>query len=298
MKIKEYTICSDKLEVKFLNLGATITEINYRGINRILKFEELNSYTDNTMYLGATVGRTAGRIKDGKIPGGQLKKNFMDKHNLHGNDLHNILYDVTIYDNKAVLKYLDPAGEYPGNLNITIEFVLIENSLLQIINADSDVPTVINFTNHTYFNLNGKGKILNHKLKIDADCVGLLDNEYIPIEFEKVSNTAFDFRAERLILESIIQGDKQFLTTGFIDHPYKLRGMVKLVGDDCTLKISTNQKYLVAYLGSQICNEEKKLDNNINENYVGLCLETQNCPGQIDLQTKYMYETKYTFEKS
>lgn len=295
MDIKEYTISNEILEVKFLNLGAVITEINFKGINRVLKFKDLTAYLDNTMYLGATVGRTAGRIKNGTIEQGQLCKNFLGKHNLHGNNLHQVFYDVKLTQDSAKLSYTDPEGEYPGNLQIEIQFKIENNKLIQTIDATSDKPTLINFTNHTYFNLNGTGKMLTHELMIDSNSVAKLNEEYIIDDFVPVENTAFDFNQSHPILDALIKGDKQFLITGFIDHPYQLEGNLQLKGDDCMMVIDTNQKFLVAYLGSQIANESNKLENNINENYVGLCLETQKCPGDLEMVTEYAYKTAYTF---
>lgn len=296
MQIREYVLQNDDLEVKFLNLGAIITEINFKGINRVLRFEELSAYANNTMYLGAIVGRTAGRIKDGVFSTGQLSKNYLGKHNLHGNDLNKCLYDVQLFDNYAVLKYTDLEGDYPGDLDIEIKFELKDNSLLQTIKAECNKPTLINMTNHTYFNLNGEGSILDHELKISANKVGILNTEMLTEGLADVDNTAFDFRNNKVIEKALIQGDPQFKISGFIDHPYLLTGDIKLKGKNCTLTIETNQPYVVAYLGSQISTEPNKLLNNQNNNYVGLCLEPQKCPGDIELVDTYVSNTLYRFE--
>lgn len=295
MKIEEYTIANDELEIKFLNLGAIITEVNYKGKNRVLRFEDLSSYQNNVMYLGAIVGRTAGRIKDGKFAGGVLPRNYLGKHNLHGNNLNLRFYEVTITNDQAQLKYTDCEAEYPGELDITITFTLNENSLHQEIKCESTKPTLVNMTNHTYFNLNGSGSILDHSLEINASNVGILDNEMITIGLSDVTNTAFDFKAKRKISDAMKQGDDQFQISGFIDHPYLLKGNVVLYGDEIKMEIETNQPYLVAYLGSQIANEQNKLRNNHNQNYVGLCLETQKKPGDIDLITNYYSSTLFSF---
>lgn len=295
MEIKEYTIKSNSLEVKFLNLGAIITEINYKGKNRVLKFENYDAYRNNTMYLGAVVGRTAGRIKGGLYEKGQLEKNFINKHNLHGNDLNKVYYTVEQIENSAILKYTDPAADYVGNLNIEVEYEIVDNVLYQKIKGISDRPTLINMTNHTYFNLNGIDTILNHNLQINANKVGKLDEEMITTKFVDVANTAFDFRQQRKIKSSLKQGNPQFKISGFIDHPFKLEGNIALVGEDCKLEILTNQPYVVVYAGSQIETEANDLENDMNHKYAGICLETQKCPGDIELITSYESNTKYRF---
>lgn len=295
MKIKEYTIANEFIEVKFLNLGAIITEINYKGINRVLKFQDYNSYLNNTMYLGAVVGRTAGRIKNGEYELGKLQKNFLGKHNLHGNNMNLLFYDVDCNLDSAVLNVVDKEGDFNGDLNVEIKYLLEGNSLFQYICGNCDEPTLINMTNHSYFNLNGEGSILDHEMKIDASHIGVLNDEMLTVDFKELKTTAFDFTSPRTVRNALIQGDEQFTITGFIDHPYKLTGAISLWGSDCKMEIQTNQPYVVAYLGSQIDKETQPLANNDLSNYHGLCLEPQKCPGDTLLVTSYEYCTKYTF---
>lgn len=295
MEIKEYAIKSDNLEVKFLNLGAIITEINYKGKNRVLNFENYDSYKDNSMYLGAIVGRTAGRIRDGVYPGGKLKLNFLNKHNLHGNDLNCKYYDVELKQNGAILRLTDLEGEYLGDAMFEVEYKINDRELTQTIKGISNKPTLMNMTNHTYFNLNSDKEILNHNLQIDANKVGQLDGEMITTKFVDVVNTAFDFRQSRKIKSSLEQGDPQFEISGFIDHPFMLEGNIALAGEDCKLEILTNQPYVVVYAGSQIERETNVLENDMNHKFAGICLETQKCPGDIELITEYESITKYKF---
>lgn len=297
MKIVEYTLKKGSLEVKFLNLGAIITEINYKGINRVLRFKKLDSYLNNTMYLGAIVGRTAGRIENGVFPGGKLQTNFLNKHNLHGNDMHLKYYNVDMIDEStATLSVIDSEGEYPGDLDVSIKYSILNDSLNQEILARSTAMTPINMTNHTYFNLNGTGTILDHQLQIDSTQVGILNHEMITSDFGNVAKTAFDFRHNRVIRTSLEQGDDQFEISGFIDHPYKLDGLIQLLGNDCRMTIKTNQPYVVAYLGSQIDAEMNELLNSSGKKYSALCLETQKCPGDTELVDEYYSITQYEFK--
>lgn len=296
MEIKEYSIKKGDLEVKFLNLGAVITEINYKHINRVIKFEKLSAYLENSMYLGAVVGRTAGRIKNGQFSDGQLSRNFLNKHNLHGNGMHIKFYDVKLIDQStAVLSVVDPEGDYPGNLNLELKYSIDNNSLHQEITGSCDKPTLINMTNHTYFNLNGNGTILDHQLQINSQRVGVLNDEMLTVDLIDVDGSAFDFNQHRVIRDALDQGDKQFAITGFIDHPFELNGNMELIGNDCSMVVETNQPYVVGYFGSQISNETNLFKNNQITNYAGLCLETQKCPGDIQLISDYYSSTKFIF---
>lgn len=293
--IVEYTISNQDIEVKVLNLGAIITEINYKGKNRVLKFSDYQSYLNNTMYLGSIVGRTAGRIKDGKFEGGSLPLNYIGKHNLHGNDLNKLFYKVKQSNQRLILTAIDYENDYPGDLDIEICYSLENSTLKQEIKCSSNKPTLINMTNHTYFNLDTKNPILDLNLKIESEEVGVLNDEMITTDLQAVANTAFDFRNSRLIADSLKQGDEQFAISGFIDHPFKLKGDVCLESKDCKMKIETNMPYVVGYFGSQIESETKHLENVPNKNYYGICLETQKCPGDTELVTTFYSQTNYQF---
>ncbi len=294
-EIKEYTIVNGDYRLKFLNLGAVITEYSYKEQNIVLSFEDNNSYLNNSTYMGAVVGRTAGRIKNATIGTWKIPVNFNGKHNLHGNDLHLRYYEVQAKDNSAELKLYDKEGDFPGNANIKIQYTLTDEGLEQIIDAYSDTPTVFNFTNHAYFNLDQTKSILDHNLQIPAQKVGQLDSDLLPINDVSLEGTAFDFNDEKLIRQAYEQGDKQFKYSKFIDHPYKLAGdgNIILKSDKLKLKISTNQDYVVVYCGNYIGEEVNKLKGGMNKDYSAICLETQKRPNDTELVTHYMSKTLY-----
>lgn len=291
-QIKQYQINHGDYQLKFLNIGAVITEYSYKGHNIVLSFENLESYKSNSTYLGSVVGRTAGRIRDGKIEGWQLPLNQDGKHNLHGNDLHYKFYKVELSDNKAMLTLSDPEGEFPGNAEIKITFELTDEGLIQTIEAESDKPTVFNMTNHSYFNLSGES-ILDHQLQIEADTILALDHDLLPVGTINVKDTAFDFNYPRNISDSFELGHEQFEYSKFIDHPYQLNGKIELQSANLKLTIETDQDYLVVYTGNYIGDEQNLINGNMNQDYNAICLETQAAPGSIDLVTSYKSQTYY-----
>lgn len=293
-EIKEYTIINGEMKLSVLNIGAVITEFSKAGNNIVLKFEDYNSYLDNSTYLGSIVGRSAGRIRDAKLKNWNIPVNFNGKHNLHGNDLHYKFYDVKVNENSIELTLEDAEGEFPGNALIKVVYTLTETSLIQEIFGESDKPTVFNLTNHAYFSLDSSKSILENSLKIDADIVHELDCDLLPVGDITVDGTAFDFKTNRQIRDSFNQGHDQFEYSKYIDHPFKLNGNVELSCNDTKLTITTNQPYVVAYLGNYLGDEQNKLANNLNKDYQSICLETQKKPGDTELVTGYYSKTEYT----
>ncbi len=292
-EIVEYTIQKGNYKLKFLNIGAVITEYSYKNQNIVLAFKDYESYRNNSTYLGSIVGRSAGRIRDGEIEGWRLPLNQDRKHNLHGNDLHYRFYDVAVKESSAVLTLVDPEGDFPGNATIGVKYSLTEDGLIQEISATSDKPTVFNMTNHSYFNLNHNTSILNHKLQIEADQVLQLDEDLLPIGTIEVAGTAFDFNTPKQINDALEQGHDQFKYTKFIDHPFKLTGKIGLENDELKLEIETDQDYVVVYAGNYIGDETNRLKCDMNKDYYAICLETQAAPGNCDLTTEYKSITKY-----
>lgn len=292
-EIKEYQIEYDNFKLKFLNIGAVITEFSYKGHNIVLNFKEFEGYQENSTFLGSIVGRSAGRIRDGKIDGWQLPKNQDGKHNLHGNGLHYKLYDVQIIGSSAILTLNDPEGDFPGNAQIQIKYTLSDQGLVQEFNANSDKPTVFNMTNHSYFNLNGNDEILEHQLQIESDIVLELDEDLLPIGELAVEGTAFDFNTPKQIKVAKEQGHDQFKYSKFIDHPYKLKGAITLLGEKLKLEIDTDQDFVVVYCGNYLGDESNLINGDMNNDYYAICLETQHAPGSTSLVTEYSSKTIY-----
>lgn len=295
-KIKEYTIEYGDYRLKFLNIGAAIIEYSICNKNIVLAYENLESYKSNNICLGTIVGRTAGRIRGGKIPGWQLPLNENGKNNIHGNGLHHAYYDVMVYDNKAILTLHDKEGIFPGNADIKVTYTLTVEGLIQTIECLADTPTVFNMTNHSYFNL-GHETILTHNLEINANkCLGL-DEDNIPIHTIDVKDTLFDFNKKKLISDAKDMDHPQLAITKFLNHPYKLEGNIVLETNELMLEIITDEKFAVIYTGNHISDCQSRINNGLNHDYSGICIETQDAPGTTNLVDNYKTTTLFKLSK-
>lgn len=194
----------------------------------------IKEYLNDKMYLGPTVGRFANRIGDAKFSlDGQeynLIKNDGD-NTLHGGKagLDKKIWDAVQDGNTLTLTYFSPDGEegYPGNLKIKQIITLTENDEINIeFEAETDKPTVVNLTNHTYFNLKGEGDttILDHYVLIAADAFTPVSNEWIPSgEIKSVENTPFDFRQGKLVGKDINVDDEQLKNGQGYDHNWVVK---------------------------------------------------------------------------
>lgn len=297
-EINQYTIEHKGYKLKVLNIGATITEYSLDGHNVCLSFSNLEAYRSNELYAGCIVGRTAGRIKGGCVGDWQLPKNYHQIHNHHGNGLHLAFYEVQVFDNKIELTLEDPAGDYPGNAQIKVIYSLDDSGLTQEIIATSDKPTLFNFTNHSYFNLDLGKTVLDHDLQIACDQYAHLDDEMFVVENRDVSATAFDFRTKRTIGSSFDLDDQgQFARTKFIDHPFKLSGGLTYSSRNYQLDITTSSDYVVIYAANYLGDCESPLTGIEAHDYGAICFETQKVPGDVNLTDQFYSKTNYKLSK-
>ncbi|MHC0036956.1 aldose epimerase family protein [Pseudoneobacillus sp. C159] len=300
--IYSYSLLNDKgIEIHCSNYGCIITKIlapDRDGIyeNIVLGYDTLEEYAKDPYYLGAIIGRVAGRIKDGRFDldgkSYHLVKN--GKHHLHGGDrgFNKVIWNAKTFENDQEVgvsfSYLSKDGEegYPGNLAITVTYSLNNQNELSIRYAGrSDKKTILSMTNHSYLNLSGnlKRDILNHSLKIDSETFLELSNEFLPTgEMLNVSGTPFDFSTERLIRTGIESDHPQLkLVGGGYDHPFLLSNrknneiVLKDGESGRTLTIETNEVGVVVYSGNQLNS------NGHFRKHLGICLETQSLPDAI-----------------
>ena len=209
-KTSLYTIASDKLSLDVTDYGATVVALRVpdkegRIRDVILGYDNAGGYESGTDYLGTTVGRNANRIKDAEILiGGKrflLGKND-GNNNLHsGPDTwHTRLYTVSaVTENSVTFSLISPDLDqgFPGELDFSVTFTLNGNRLEIHYEAEADKDTVINVTNHSYFNLNGEGSgsVLDHHVWINADAYTESDAALIPTgRIIPVEGTPYDFR--------------------------------------------------------------------------------------------------------
>lgn len=227
------------LRVGITNYGATITGIHApdrdgRVADVCLGYDSLGGYLNapQNFYLGSTVGRVANRIAGGwtSLDGTPLTLETND----HPNHLHGGLrgFDARVWTleaegQAALLRYLSPDGEegYPGNLSVSVRFALTDDNGVRIdYEATTDAPTLINLTNHAYFNLRGTGDILAHELEIFSDHFTPITEHLVPTgEILPVAGTPFDFRERKPIGRDIDSPDDQLARAGGYDHNWILR---------------------------------------------------------------------------
>ncbi|OCL28748.1 hypothetical protein U472_00050 [Orenia metallireducens] len=303
-EVIKYTLNNEQLQLSILNYGGIITELytpnkDGKRENIVLGFDNIRAYEESSPYFGAITGRHAGRIANAQfsLKGEkyQLKANE-GKHNLHGGliGLDKRIWEVNKLTNGLELSYFSPHLEegFPANVTFKVRYLLIDNQLKIEYLGEPDRPTLINLTNHSYFNLAGDGKrdILKHQLKIDAQNFIALNKESIPTEeVREVVDTPFDFREFKEVGAEINTDYQQLKFTGGYDHPFILdHGEESIVLKDQesgrAMSISTDQPVLVFYSGNYLA-EEGILNNKVKaRRNLALCLETQDYPNAINLE--------------
>ena len=196
---------------KIINYGATIQELwvpdrTGKLGDVVLGFDNLKSYTGSHPHFGGVIGRVANRIAKGKFT--LDGKDYALAINNGPNTLHggNVSFDHRVWKAEAVeapnaagvkLTYLSPDGEegFPGNLSVTVTYTLTDDNALKIeYTATTDKPTLVNLTNHSYFNFSGAGDVLKDILYINADSYTPVDSTLIPTgEIAPVKDTPMDF---------------------------------------------------------------------------------------------------------
>ena len=280
-------------EVSITNYGGAITSLktpdrhgNFGDI--VLAYETLDDYVRNPRYFGALIGRHANRIARGRFSLNgieyQLPCNNGLNH-LHGGfkGFDKRVWDVSQDGNVLQLSYFSKDGEegYPGNLTASVDYTLIDNALQIDYRATTDHDTIVNLTNHSYFNLRGHGTILDHELTLHADSFTPVDEELIPTgEIRPVIGTPMDFRNGKAI-------GSQLAFIGGYDHNFVLNdwdGALRLAArlyEETTgrvLEILTTEPGIQFYSGNFLDGSLVGRNGVAYQKYTGLCLEPQHFP--------------------
>ena len=296
---------SHGVEVRAMDYGATIISIRTpdragRFDDVVLGFDGFDPYLTKARYFGSIVGRYGNRIAGGKftldgVPV-QLALNNGTNH-LHGgpHGFDKIIWHGERFErggsSGVVFTYTSPDGEehYPGTLQMTVTYTLTAQDELRLeYVAKTDKATPINLTNHSYFNLAGRGHgdILKHVLTLNADRYTPVDAALIPTgELASVQGTPFDFRQPTAIGARIDADNEQIKRGGGYDHNFVLNGwsasaerprQVAHVVDPSsgrTLDVATTEPGVQFYTGNNL--------NDASNGFVrraGFCLETQHYP--------------------
>lgn len=234
------------MSVRIMTLGAAVQQLivpdrQGQPADVVLGYATAQQYLDQPQYFGATVGRYANRIAAGKftLDGKQHRLETNDGPNhLHGGTrgLDKVVWQIDSVNAgspaRAVLSHTSPdgSGGYPGTLKVTAAYSLNDQNELSIeYRATTDEPTIVNITNHSYFNLLGGAStsdVMDHRLTLFADEFTPVDETSIPIgELRPVAGTPFDFRQPHAIGERIRNGKNEQLRIGRgYDHNFVVDG--------------------------------------------------------------------------
>lgn len=321
-----YTLCNvNGMEISIINYGATITSLkvpikNNQLIDVVLGFDTLEDYMksfqiEGSPYFGAVIGRYAGRISNANFPlnGKQivLHKNH-GNHTLHGGfkSFSTAFWDVKSITNRPspsiTLTYtsLNHEENFPGELTVEVTYTLTEENEVKIVyKAHSTEDTIINLTQHSYFNLEGqKASVLNQMLEINSDKILEVDSENIPTgQILPIENTSFDFTSPKNCPEKI---DTSFILKD--NNIFSASLFSKL--NQLKMLVYTNQPSVHIYVGGSCSGLLTGKENTVYHTTSGICFETQNFPDApnqphfpnaiLKKDEKYHQETIFKFENT
>ena len=302
-EIFSFTMQNSQISVELTNYGASVLSIRVpdktgKMTDIVLGYKNLEDYIKSDKFLGATVGRIANRIEDGLVKIGdeiiQLSQNEGSNH-IHGgfSGLNKKVWDFKQIDNGIEFSYLSPNGEegYPGNLQIKVTYTIEDFSLKINYKAQSDNDTVFNPTNHTYFNLDGKGDVLEQYVKINSDYYTENDENSLPNgKICSVENTPMDFRNFKKIGDDIecdfeqIKFGKGFDNNWVVkDYDSGIKSVAQAYSEESGIKLEvlTDLPGVQFYSGNYLDTEfESRNDIKIDKR-CGFCLECQYFPNSF-----------------
>jgi aldose 1-epimerase len=291
------------LRTRIITYGGIITELHTpdrhgQSADVVLGFDSLAPYLSRHPYFGALIGRFANRIAHGRfsLDGKDytLATNQPPNH-LHGgfHGFDKMLWQAAVRDDgdepALELRYHSPDGQenYPGNLDVRVVYTLTAQNELRVeYEASTDAPTIVNLTQHSYFNLAGHSTIRNHVVQIFADAYLPIDATLIPLgELASVEGSAFDLRQPQLLDDALDHAD--LAAYAGYDHCFVLHGdglrhaaHIAETSSGRTLDVFTTEPGLQLYTGNAL--DQLKLPAAKNrpdvERYAGLCLEAQHFP--------------------
>lgn len=303
-----YTITNNNgMKISFTDYGANIVSIivpdregNFADV--ALGYSNIQGYENNGPGFGSFIGRSANRIKGAKFElNGKvynLQKNE-GENNLHGGTpaYNMVMYEAEVYKEEDMISLefsrLSPDMEqgFPGNLDITVTYSLTENNELVIeYHAVSDKDTVVNLTNHSYFNLSGhnSGDILDHKVWIKSDKFTPTTDDLIPTgELRDVEGTPMDFRTLKRIGDDIDADYEPLKQAGGYDHNFALNisgdeveKVAELVDESTgrVMEVFTDMPGLQFYTSNMLSPVENGKDGASYGKKAGACFETQYFP--------------------
>ncbi|MFV5694417.1 aldose epimerase family protein [Flavobacterium sp. LB3P122] len=335
-QVDRYTLKNQKgMEVNIITYGGIISSLkvpNKAGVSEevVIGFNSLEQYMKPNPYFGALIGRYGNRIAKGKftLDGKEYSLAINNEPNaLHGGPegFHRVVWtadEAKGGDSASLkLKYVSKDMEegYPGNLTVFVTYTLKnDNSLDVLYEATTDKKTIVNLTQHSYFNLSAdfSKPILNDEITIDADKLVPVDATLIPTgKLTDVTNTPYDFRKPKVVGKDIEAKDDQLKKGLGYDHCWVLNNQGKGerfaasaydAGSGRLLEVYTDQPGIQLYTGNFLDGTLPMRNGGTYAHRTGLCLETQHypdSPNQKDFPSTVLspgenYKTKTTFKFS
>lgn len=297
--VTAWRIENGSMHATFIEYGAavqalTVPDRNGAPIDVVLGYRTVKEYEENSGFVGATIGRFGNRIGNAAFSlGGKhyaLAKNDGENH-LHGGSKgfdKQLWQGAKTAENTVTFSRLSPDGEenYPGNLTVSVSYTLTADSLIIRYDADTDADTVVNLTNHSYFNLNGGGSVLAHQLQVSAQHITENDAHCLPTgRFLPVEGTPFDFRLPKPIGRDIDVDHAQLRYGKGYDHNFVLTGawdaaVLWSEQSGICMTMHTDMPGVQVYSANNLDPRPGK-DGTIRTYRQAICLETQLFPNAM-----------------
>lgn len=292
---ESYSIKNDRgMEALVTNYGARLVTLKFEGIDVVLGFDDLEDYQRHKQNFGATVGRYVGRINhsrfslDGETFQLQQNGKGVTSHGGYPGFADRFWTLDTKNDSTLTLKYVSADGEngFPGELTIYTTYTLTHDNALRIdYEATTTKPTVVNITNHSFFNLSGNHAkpIIGESMWIKSDSIATFDpNKNLDGKFMAIEGTPFDFRQPRLVGERLYENHPQLNVTGGYDHSFALpktdgtEPIAWIEDDDSHIRMTvyTTEPALHVYAGNGLKGNMKGKNGTAYPRRSGICFET------------------------
>ncbi|TJZ63223.1 galactose mutarotase [Sphingobacterium olei] len=304
------------MSVEILDWGCRIIAIRVPDklgelVNTVLSYSDINDYKNDTNYLGCTVGRYANRIENGNFKLQETDVQLSINENEAKNHLHGgfIGFDkkywtlVNLTKSVVEMKITSPDGEegYPGALTVSVKYELLETNTLSIkYTATSDQTTIVNLTNHSYFNLSGDGRLIdNHEIKVNASYYTPMGSKHVPIApfKECVENSIFDLRD----FQPVRKVKQTICNVNYVIEPTKqINTMSTILDTDTNRQVTISSDYpsLQVYFGNYLSGKLRP--------FQGLCCEPHYPPNSPNIEAypsvmlhpgeEYKHTIHYHFE--
>lgn len=286
------------MTVSSCTYGATITKLlvpdrHGEFENIVCSFPSVEGYRNNPQFFGATIGPFAGRLENAEIQMGDIDYKVQPNegaHLLHGGDqgFHQVIWNVSTTqtsDASSTQYKCIFNSDYPGEITMTVTMTLNDANELSISYVGTSTEdTLLNCTNHTYFNLSGnlKRTVHEHRLTLPAPFYIPITKQGLPLgQYEAVLGTLFDFKEGKLLRNVIGAKNGQIdYASGGLDHPFIVNGQPIVLYDAESgrkMVILSEDQAVVVYTGNKI-GSNFEFTEAPAQNFLGVCLEEQNVP--------------------